>query len=181
MEAGSAWIRINVRGREAQGIVEPGREYDEVCGELTAELLRCRDAATGEPAIMQVARREEIVRGPRAETLPDLWIRFNRDVVVRTLTHPTAGTIEDSGDGWRATEHNSRGWLTLRGPGVRAMPDLADGRAEDMAPTLMHLLGAAVPDDMEGRVLEEMLGDDLGPVRTTTVDAEDDAWAAVAR
>jgi predicted AlkP superfamily phosphohydrolase/phosphomutase len=181
MEAGSAWIRINVRGREAQGVVDPGREYDEVCGELTAELLRCRDAATGEPAIVQVARREEIVSGPRTETLPDLWIRFNRDVVMRAITHPSAGTFQEHGEGWRATEHNGKGWLTLRGPGVRALPDLADARAEDMAPTLMHLLGAAVPDDMEGRVLEEMLRDDLGPVRTTSVDAADDAWAAVAR
>jgi predicted AlkP superfamily phosphohydrolase/phosphomutase len=181
MEAGSAWVRINVRGREAHGIVDPGREYDEICGELTAELLRCRDAATGEPAIMQVARREEVVSGPRAETMPDLWIRFNRDVVVRAIAHPTAGTLQDQADGWRATEHNGKGWLTLRGPGVRATSGLADARAEDMAPTLMHLLGAAVPEDMQGRVLEEILSHELPPVRRTSVHADDDAWAAAAQ
>jgi predicted AlkP superfamily phosphohydrolase/phosphomutase len=180
MEAGSAWVRVNVRGREPQGVVEPGAEYEELCDELTGELLACRDARTGEPAIARVERRDAVVSGPRAQAMPDLWVRFNRDVVVRALTHPRAGTLEDSSDGWRATEHNGNGWLTLRGPGVRAGADVVDGRAEDFAPTLMHLLGGAVPDDMEGRVLGELLHDDLGPVRTASVDAADDAWAAAA-
>jgi len=180
MEAGSAWIRINVCGREPQGIVDPGAEYDEVCGELTAELLRCRDAATGQPAIVQVERRDDVVQGSRAHAMPDLWLRFNRDVVLRGIGHPTAGTFAERAEGWRATEHNGNGWLVLRGPGVRPGVDLADGRAEDLAPTLMHLLGAAVPADMEGRVLDELLGDELGPVCTAAVDASDDAWAAAA-
>jgi len=179
MEAGSAWIRINVRGRDPQGVVDPGADYEALRDELIAELFACTDARTGEPAFARVERREDVVQGPRTEAMPDLWVRFNRDVVVRSLRHPRAGTFDESDEGWRATEHNGNAWLTLRGPGVRSGADLTAGRAEDLAPTLMHLLGAAVPEDMEGRVLDELLRDELGPPRVAAVDASDDAWTPV--
>ena len=181
MEAGSAWVRINMRGRERDGIVEPGREYEDLLAAITADLLACTDARSGEPAIVRVERAESVVPGPRAGAMPDLFVRFNRDVVVRAMRHPRAGIVHDESNDWRATEHNGAGWLTLHGAHVRAGASAPGGRAVDFAPTLMHLLGGAVPADMDGRVLDELLAGDLGPVRTVATDARDDAWAAASR
>jgi predicted AlkP superfamily phosphohydrolase/phosphomutase len=177
MEAGSAWVRINLRGRERDGTVEPGREYEELVDEIRGELFACTDDRTGRPAIVQVERAQDIVPGPRSAAMPDLFVRFTRKVAVRALRHPRAGVFPEASDGWRATEHNSAGWLTLHGPGVRAGASAPDGRAVDFAPTLMHLLGGAVPGDMEGRVLEELLDGDGRCVRTVDADARDDPWA----
>ena len=46
-EAG--YLRINLRGREAKGIVELGVEYQTICREVERIVAGLRDAATGEP------------------------------------------------------------------------------------------------------------------------------------
>ncbi|MDQ3347145.1 MAG: hypothetical protein M3545_04180 [Acidobacteriota bacterium] len=43
------YVRLNVRGREERGIVDPA-DYEAVCEETSAGLLRLTDARTGKPA-----------------------------------------------------------------------------------------------------------------------------------
>jgi hypothetical protein len=51
--------------------------------------------------------------------------------------------------------HHPRGLLVMAGPGMRAGLELKDVSPLDIAPTILHLLGAPVPAVMKGRVLEE--------------------------
>ena len=57
------------------------------------------------------------------------------------------------------------GVLIAAGP---AVPPGRDARGDadllDIAPTVLHLLGVPVPDDMDGRVLAEILDPSLSPV-----------------
>jgi arylsulfatase A-like enzyme len=43
----------------------------------------------------------------------------------------------------------------MRGPPFKSGASIEGARLVDMAPTLLHLLGQKVPDDMDGRVLTE--------------------------
>ena len=54
-------------------------------------------------------------------------------------------------------DHRMEGILIAAGPAFQ--PDAAPPDAEllDIAPTVLHLLGVPVPDDMDGRVLTELL------------------------
>ena len=49
------------------------------------------------------------------------------------------------------------GILAMRGRGVRSGLRLDEARILDLAPTILHLLGMPVPDQMDGRVLTEAL------------------------
>ena len=176
-EPGSGWIRLNVRGREPAGIVEPGPEYDELCAAIRADLLGLRDPETGRPVIDEVVHRSDVTSGPNVEFLPDLLVKWTRAATVRRAEHPRIGIVEDGGEEWRVSEHDDDGFLVMAGPHVRPNAGDVEAKIDDLAPTLTHLLGGAVPADMDGRVLTELLAPDVGPVRRIDVDLSDDAWA----
>ena len=43
------------------------------------------------------------------------------------------------------------------GPAIRNGTEMTDAEIIDLAPTILHLLGLPIPDDMDGKVLTEML------------------------
>ena len=53
-EPGWGYVRINVRGREPQGTVDPA-DYRALCDEIAGELMKLVNADTDEPAIDEVA------------------------------------------------------------------------------------------------------------------------------
>jgi len=65
-------IYINLKGREDNGCVTPGREYENLRQELIEKLPQITDPATGEKIIRHVYKREEIYNGPFFESTPDL-------------------------------------------------------------------------------------------------------------
>jgi predicted AlkP superfamily phosphohydrolase/phosphomutase len=67
-------IFINLEGREPRGSVRPGPEYEQMCEELTAEMLDLRDPESGEKIVERVYRREEIYHGECALNAPDLVV-----------------------------------------------------------------------------------------------------------
>ena len=52
-------IRVNLRGREPNGIVAPGAEYDALLSRLEEDLHALRDAETGAPVIARTVRTRE--------------------------------------------------------------------------------------------------------------------------
>jgi len=69
-----AYIRVNLRGREPEGIVEPGTEYEEVVTYLMARLQELKHPQDGKPVIAQLHRRDEIFHGPYLPNAPDLFL-----------------------------------------------------------------------------------------------------------
>ena len=68
---------INVKGREAQGIVTPGGEYDALKAELKARLVTMTDPETMEHPVRRVLAREEIYRQFDPNMIPDLFVTNN--------------------------------------------------------------------------------------------------------
>jgi predicted AlkP superfamily phosphohydrolase/phosphomutase len=157
-----AGVWINLQGREPQGIVKPGVEYETLRQELIASLLTWEDTRTGQKIIKSAQRREEVYHGPFMEQAPDVVVRWNYAVHPQGLRYTRDGRVvvvksktdiverhNVSGD------HRPEGILILRGPGIRVGHQMAEARLEDIAPTLLYLAGLPVPDDMDGRVLAE--------------------------
>ena len=65
-------VFIRVRGREKDGIVAPGAEYETLRDEIAAAALELRDPDDGEPIFQAVFRREELYHGPYLENAADL-------------------------------------------------------------------------------------------------------------
>lgn len=70
-------LYLNLRGREQEGIVEPG-EREKLLDELSDKLASIRDPKNGEQVISRVYRAEEIYSGPHTEEAPDLIIGYNK-------------------------------------------------------------------------------------------------------
>lgn len=145
------YIRINLKGREPAGIVTPA-EYDAVCNEITAHLQQLTNPRTGQPVVKKVVRTRQSA-GDRDPKLPDadlvvVWDDSPADV----MDSPQFGRMGPVP--YRRTgSHRARGFLAARGPGIEAGSTLPEAHAVNLAPTLLSLMGAPIPDYCDGKPL----------------------------
>jgi predicted AlkP superfamily phosphohydrolase/phosphomutase len=144
------YIRLNVRGRETSGVLAP-EDYGRVCGEIEELLAGMRDARTGQPMVANImrSRMSALDSDPK---LPDAdllvqWTARPVDVVDTPLGRIGPMPFQRSGS------HVERGFLLASGPGIPCDPAAAEAHALDLAPTILSLVGAAIPGYMEGRPL----------------------------
>jgi predicted AlkP superfamily phosphohydrolase/phosphomutase len=144
-------LRVNLRGREANGIVAPG-DLARVCDEVGAALLALVDPATGRKVVRAVHRRDELYRGPHVENAPDLLVEPYD--AYGLIDGTAAASIVPSGRCAGEPTGNRRrtGMFVLTGQGVRRGVRTSDGDVCDVAPTVLHLLGLPVQADMDGTV-----------------------------
>jgi predicted AlkP superfamily phosphohydrolase/phosphomutase len=140
-------IRVNLKGREPKGTVNPGTEYDDLVTEIIAGLYELRDPDTGERIVETAYRKEEAFRGDYLENAPDILVElkgtyFLQEGLGDSLIQPSRlGKSDKSG------VHRPEGILFLKGPAVRKGYRVQDASIQDVAPTVQHLL--------DGRVLED--------------------------
>ncbi len=156
---GEPIICINLKGREEQGIVEPGREYEELRDQIIDGLFTLTDPDTGDPVVERVYRREEIYSGPYLEMAPDLQVMTVDRAYLASKPLPLE-TIMITPSNASPGVHRYHGILGMIGPLVANGYHVTGARIIDVAPTILHLLGAAVPEDMDGEVLTHALDED---------------------
>lgn len=157
-------LYVNLAGREPEGIVQPGAEYEQLRERVTADLLTLTCPDTGRQLIKQVHRREELYRGPFVERAPDLVIEWadysywgrGRYDIQGTLVFEEPKTLDFSALPLSGT-HRPHGLLIAYGPGMRAGSRISGARLVDLAPTLLGLLGLKPPGEMDGRFLWDLL------------------------
>ena len=145
-------IRLSVKGREPGGLVESGAEYDELCDWLTGRLTELVHPATGKPAIQKVSRIHELYDGPHLDALPDLTALWAEEAPIDEVYSPGYGTVSGSHNDLRTGGHAAEGFLLLQSASAR-LGDTAGADAKCIAPTVLDLLGVAVPESMEGHSL----------------------------
>jgi predicted AlkP superfamily phosphohydrolase/phosphomutase len=149
-------IRINLQGREPHGAVAPGAEYNAVCEDLAARLLELENPDTGRPAVQWVKRARELYEGPRLGDLPDLFVEWDHTSPVTTLRSPRIEMISGSMTAERTGDHWKQGLLLARGPGL-GQGAVGSLRTQDVAPTLLDLVGVPSPAGYEGESVHVML------------------------
>ncbi len=150
------YIRVNLRGREPQGIVEPGAGYEGVLAELTTEIGALRDAGTGRPVVREILRADQAFPGDHAAYLPDLIVRWDASAPIVAATSARVGTVSVPSPDTRPGTHQGPGFLVACGRGIAPGAVLHDGHILDFAPTLLARMGVAVPPHMHGRVWPEL-------------------------
>jgi predicted AlkP superfamily phosphohydrolase/phosphomutase len=153
----TSFIRVNLRGREPQGAVRPGAEYEALLARLEADLRQLADAETGEAAVERVHRAAEVFgdgRPPRV--LPDLFVEWRHERFMSRVAHPRAELTQPRPEFFRASDHTQRGFVAAAGPSVRARGPVGDINLLDLAPTFLQLLGAHAPTEMTGAPIREV-------------------------
>jgi predicted AlkP superfamily phosphohydrolase/phosphomutase len=149
----SGAIRLNLRGREPSGRLQPGAEAEAWTRELEAALLELVDADTGHPAVDRVERSDRRFPGERREALPDLFVVWNREHPITGLASERIGTVRAGDPGFRPGNHAEDGFYIVCGPRVdHDTPLDRDASIMDLGPTIAALLGADLPN-VEGRSL----------------------------
>jgi predicted AlkP superfamily phosphohydrolase/phosphomutase len=186
-------LRVNLKGRQPQGVVEPGKEYAELRDRLIRELEALRHPETGEPVVEKALRREEVYAGPRVDVAPDIVVKWalhqGYSYAFRISSKsPRRRWIEQADPGYahnqhyyggKSGTHRDHGIFVGSGPGVRRGGRVEGARIMDLAPTILHLVGVPVPEDMDGRVLQEILAEcTAAPVRDQATNGRATAGAA---
>jgi len=70
-------VYINLKGRESQGVVEPGAEYDNLKKELKERLVAMVDPETLEHPVRRVMAREDVYKKFDPNMIPDLFVMNN--------------------------------------------------------------------------------------------------------
>ena len=148
-------IYLNLQGREPQGIVPPS-DYVAVRERVSNVLRELRHPEDKRPLISKIIPREEATQGPFQESGPDLHLIIDG---YGLLAYPlfaadgkivTQQRLVDSGN------HRLNGILVATGAAMRA-GQIDQAQLQDLAPTILHLLGVPVPEDMDGQVLNALL------------------------
>jgi predicted AlkP superfamily phosphohydrolase/phosphomutase len=126
----------------------PAAEYERFRDRLAEELSRVTDPESGEPILSRVWRRDEVFAGPHGALGPDLTLELSDGGLVSILASDSVyeRRAEVSGT------HRPEGIFVARGPQLKRGVVLPQISILDVAPLVLHSLGLAVPQDMEGRV-----------------------------
>jgi predicted AlkP superfamily phosphohydrolase/phosphomutase len=151
---GLSGLYLNLRGREARGIVQSGEEAAALRNEIANGLTALRDE-DGQSPVAHVYATASIYRGPYLEAAPDLIVGYSDGYRISwesAVGQVTGCVIEDNPKAWSGDHcidpilvpgvlfSNLR--LAANNPGI-----------EDLAPTVLDLFGVARPGWMDGHAL----------------------------
>jgi predicted AlkP superfamily phosphohydrolase/phosphomutase len=149
-------VRLNLMGREPRGRVRP-EDADGVMAQLAQDLLALVNLDTGRPAIRRVERADRWYRRSARDSMPDLFIDWEREAPIETLWSPKLGLLHAPYVNWRSGDHRPDGLLVAAGPGISKGELLPDVLLEDLAPSIAARLDVAL-DDIDGRPVEWLSG-----------------------
>ena len=144
-------IEINLKGRKRLGIVDPGTDYEQLRDWIISELSDLHDPETGVQLVERAHRREDLFKGPYLDQAPDIVIELD----------PHYAGMAPLGNRGIVAPHNSRRQGDHRREGIFLVqgPDVVPGvlspspAITDLAPTILYLLGVAIPSEVNGCVL----------------------------
>lgn len=152
---GLGGICLNVKGREAQGIVPKGKAVDDLKVELREKLKDLVDAEKGVSPIRDVYDLKVLYKGPYLENGPELVIGFNEGYRV------SWGCAKGVVDGV-VFRDNTKSWSGDHCTDYSVVPgvilsnrklDVRKANIIDLGPTIIKAFGFEVPTRMEGRPL----------------------------
>jgi predicted AlkP superfamily phosphohydrolase/phosphomutase len=151
-------IRINLRGREPKGLVEPD-EYNAIYNEIVQAFMELVNHETGEKIVEEVVHVREKYSGDGAHDLPDIAIRWVEQKPATKIQSDRIGIIDrDYLPDKRTGAHKDFGFFLIAGDGIQEKGRLREQMHNwDVAPTLLYLMGERVPEDMDGVVQLDIL------------------------
>jgi predicted AlkP superfamily phosphohydrolase/phosphomutase len=146
-------LYLNIRGREREGIVEPGAQADSLLQEIRQKLLDVRDPKDGSQVITRIDFASEVYQGPYTHSGPDALVGYNRGYRAGWTTITGAFPPE-------VLEDNTKAWSGdhcmdfTKVPGVLLSNRKIEAQTPaltDIAPTILSEFGIEKTKDMKGQ------------------------------
>jgi predicted AlkP superfamily phosphohydrolase/phosphomutase len=146
-------LYMNLRGREREGIVQPGVEADNLITDIKQKLLAVRDPESNLPVITRVDVAKEVYQGDYTNSGPDLLIGYNRGYRAGWKTILGAfpeEVLEDNTNPWsgdHCMDYTQVPGVLLSNRKIVA----SDPALTDIAPTILAEFGIAKTKNMMGQ------------------------------
>ncbi len=150
-------LRINLIGREPDGIVSPGKEYEDICSEIENAFLELINPDTGKNVVKEVIKVRDRYNGKYINDLPDIIIKWEGANPISSLYSTRIGTVTGELPDKRSGAHRTYGFIIANGKYVRPLKELEEKNIMDIAPTILHFFNVPIPDDIDGEVLNDMI------------------------
>lgn len=161
-------LRVNLAGREPEGLVQAGAEMDALCDQLAQDFLQIVNLDTGKPVVKSIKRTAQLYEGEFLDYLPDLLVEWRDDIPLgNTITRnldggrvrlasDKIGVVEGVNSYCRTGDHRPEGIFIALGPGIK--PERLEKTVSimDFAPTFTELFDVKLPD-ADGKPIEEIL------------------------
>ncbi len=149
-------IYVNLQGREPQGIVAPGEEYEHLIEQIEEALLAWKDPDDGAPIVDAVYRKDELYSGPYLDRAPDLCV-IMRDVSYVTHMGQEFTAQSSLGPPLHTGTHRLNGLLMASGKDICSDSEIKSASLIDITPTILYLMDLPIPTSLDGQVLEQVL------------------------
>jgi len=154
-------IYVNLKGREPEGAVSWGREYDDLLAGITRKLHELKDPDTGEPVVARILRGRELYGNVGNPALPDIFVEFKNDSwYVSNQGEAAPGSRLFYAKKGMFAQHKRNTIFAGYGRDIKKTDDTARRDIYDIAPTVLHAMNMPVPDDVDGRVMVDIFRDD---------------------
>jgi predicted AlkP superfamily phosphohydrolase/phosphomutase len=152
-EGGGIFINVEDRSPESTEYLQLRDRIEGMLAQLTGP--------KGERVAVRAFKKEDVYWGRHLNAAPDLLYMLD-DLTLSPKTGIGHGRVwiePQVGGG-----HSLHGLFIASGPDIKGTGEqLQDLKIYDIAPTVLHLMGCPVPEDLDGRVLIETLAEDSEP------------------
>lgn len=151
-------INLNLIGREKRGTVTPGTEADDVIKKIGEALYSLEDQK-GNKIIRKVIITKNEFFGSHVDDLPDIIFELETKYCQKLGTGfgPTFARFQVLYHKKVTGTHRMNGILVISGPFIKKGLEIKGAEIIDIAPTILYLMGLPIPNDFDGRVLEDAI------------------------
>lgn len=152
-------IHINLKGRDSEGIVSDGVEYEKLRDTIISGLYELKDPQTGEKVFSGVHKREDIYNGEYVKHAPDIIYETN-DTPYEIVDKLLGDEMFYNVDEYETTgKHYPDGIFIVYGKCIAKGRNIEGANIGDLAPTILFIMDEDVPTDIDGKVLKDIFED----------------------
>ena len=160
--ANEGYFRLNLAGREPQGIVAAGEASRQLVHSLKTELDALVNPTTGRRCAHAVHVMDDTFAGPERQHLPDVVISWDFDAKLLDRVQGPASGLVTGKCGYQVPayysgNHRPNAFVLGYGAGIASGASLDGGHIVDLAPTILVALGVDPPAHFEGRALAALV------------------------
>jgi len=138
------------------------KEYNSFKDKVIKEIKNIRNPNNGEKLAKAVYSKKDIYKGPYLDKAPDILILPNEGYEI------ISSFVKEKMKLWSFSPkeeglsgiHKLHGIFTAKGPNIKRGIEIQKVKIYDIAPTILHIFGLPIPNDMDGRVLTEIFEED---------------------